>query len=151
MRRAERATSAIRAGDAAALGALMNIGQAGEANFIHEVTALGQVRETYAIPSLDSDDELHARALDNSALWRVTGKSGASSPETDLMCDIASVVNGVLGARYCEPRRIAVICKTEAVQLVKDALISGYYTPRGLSANLVEQVYPCQGVGIFAV
>lgn len=151
MRRADRATSAIRAGDAAGLGALMNIGQAGEANLIHDVSALGQVREVFNMPDCDSDAELHARADDNSALWRESGRSGASSPETDLLCDIASVVPGVLGARYCEPNRVAILCRTECVQLAIDALVGGYYAPRGFPAALVEQVYPCQGVGIFAV
>ena len=73
------------------------------------------------------------------------------SPETDLLCDIAGVVTGVLGARYCEPNRVAILCKTECVQLVIDALVGGYYSPRGFAAPLVEQVYPCQGVGIVAV
>ena len=151
MRRADRATSAIRAGDAAGLGALMNIGQAGEANLIHDVTALGQVREVFNLPACDSDAELHARADDNSALWRESGRSGASTPETDLLCDLAGVVQGVLGARYCEPNRVAILCKTECVQLVIDALVGGYYAPRGFAAPLVEQVYPCQGVGLVAI
>ncbi len=151
MRRADRATSAIRAADPAALGMLMNIGQAGEANYFHDVAPMGLSRETYAIPSCDSDQELFARAADNNALWRETGRSGASTIETDLLCDIASVIPGVLGARYCEPGRVAILCKSEVVQLVKDALINGYYTPRGLPVSCVEQIFPCQGVGIFAV
>ncbi|HLX61863.1 MAG TPA: hypothetical protein VKX17_11320 [Planctomycetota bacterium] len=151
MRRADRAAQVIRAGDAAALGALMNISQAGEANFFHDVAPMGRIAQTLAIPSCVSDEEMLALADSAEPLWRQTGKSGASTPETDLLCDIASGVPGVLGARYCEPQRVVILCKTENVQILKDELISGYYSPRGLAVNLVEQIYACQGVGVLAV
>lgn len=151
MRRAERAAQVIRSSDAAALGALMNISQAGESNIFHQVAPMGRIEQTLAIPSCAGDEEILSLADHADPLWRQAGKSGASTPETDLLCDIAFGVPGVQGARYCEPHRIVVLCKAENVQILKDELISGYYAPRGLPVELVEEVYACQGAGILAV
>ena len=151
MRRADRAANVIRSGDAAAFGALMNIGQSGESNVFHEIAPMGLIEQTFAIPSCVSDAEILSLADHCDPLWQQSGKSGASSVETDLLCDIASGVSGVMGARYCEPMRVAFLCKTEVVQILKDQLISGYYSPRGLPVELVEQVYPCQGLGVLAI
>src|ERR1043165_8798569 len=148
MRRAERAASVIRAGDAAALGALMNISQAGEANILHQVAPMGRIEQTLAIPACTSDEEILSLAEHTDPLWKQSGKPGASTTETDLLCDIANGIAGVQGARYCEPNRIAILCKAENLQILKDELISGYYTPRGLPVTLVEEVYACQGVGV---
>jgi hypothetical protein len=65
-----------------------------------------------------------------------------------LLCDLASGVNGVLGARWSGAQRVAIICKKEVLQLLFDRLTSGYYTPRNLPAGLATQVFPCRGAGI---
>ncbi|MEI6234836.1 MAG: hypothetical protein WCT04_17415 [Planctomycetota bacterium] len=151
MRRSDRAANVIRSGDAAAFGALMTIGQAGEANIFHDVAPMGRIAGTFAIPSYACDETIHSLADNVDPLWKQTGKSGASSPETDLICDVATAITGVLGARYCDPMRVVILCKTEVLQIVKDELVSSYYTPRGLPTDLIEQVYPCQGAGVVAI
>ena len=151
MQRAARAANAIRRGDAAELGAYMNIGQAGEASLFHELTPGGLVEQTRQIIHCSGDGELLAMAGHVEALWKQTGRSGASTPETDLLCDLAAGVNGVLGARYCEPQRAAVLCKREALSAVLDRLTAGYYTPRHLPPTLAQQVFPCRGAGVLAI
>ena len=151
MRRSDRAANVLRSGDAVAFGALMNTSQAGEANTFHNVAPMGRIVDTFAIPSCASDDEILSLADHVDPLWKQPGKSGASSDETDLLCDIAMGISGVLGARYCEPMRVLLLCKTEVVQTLKDEWVSGYYSPRGLPVDLVEQIYPCQGAGVIAI
>ena len=152
IRRAHRAADVIRAADALALAALMNVSQAGECTTFNEVNALGQTLATFAVPSCVSDAELEAQLLGDEPLWRQTGKSGASTIETDqLFCDIALSLNGVLGARYVEPNRIAILCKAEISEMVLATLHSAYYGPREFAMPLAEQIFPCQGAGIIAI
>jgi hypothetical protein len=148
IQRAARAAGALRSGDAAALASYMNIGQAGETDVIHSLSAGGLIEAVYPIPAACSDDELLSMSDHADALWRQTGRSAASTVETSLLCDLAMGVHGVLGARWSSAQRIVVLCKSESVQLLVERLIGSYYAPRKLSYALVSQVFPCRGVGI---
>jgi len=151
MQRGERAKGAIRKGDAAEIGALMNAGQVGEAALWQQLSAGGIVEAIHPILHASSDEELLSMADHADSLWRQSGCSGASTPETDLLCDLAGGINGVLGARWMYPQRISVVCKKEVLSLVRDRLTAGYYLPRGLSPSLLMQVYPCRGAGLIGI
>ncbi len=150
LQRAARASRAIRKGDAAELGMLMNIGQAGEAGQYHELSPGGLVEQTHAIPTCVSDGEVQAMADHVESIWKQTGHSGGSSAETDLLCDLAAGVHGVLGARYVEPQRVAILCKREAASAVLERLTAGYYAPRNLPPALAQQIFPCRGAGVLS-
>jgi len=151
MQRAERAKGAIRKGDAAELGALMTVGQVGEAAVWHQLSAGGIVEAVFPIVHASSDEELMSLADHGDSLWRQSGCSGASSPETDLICDLAAGTPGVLGARWVYPQRVAIICKKEVISLVQDRLTAGYYLPRKLSSSLLMRIFPCRGAGLIDV
>jgi len=147
-RRAQRAMEAIRRGDADALGVLMNIGHAAD-----EVTGLrishgGAIEERFEIPDSYTSDALETMAFHGDPLWKQPGRSLAGSPETDLLVGLAQSVNGVYGARRVGDQLVAAICKKEVVQFVKERLVGGYYSERGLPTNLVSQVHACRGVSI---
>lgn len=147
--RAARAADALRSGDAARIAAYMNIGQVGEASLCHELTASGRVVSARPIVQASSDDELASMAEHGDPLWRQSGRSAASSPETDLLCDLALNIPGVLGARWSGSQRVAILCKQENVKTVLDGLNGAYYVPRTLDiAAHAAQVFPCRGLGI---
>jgi galactokinase len=149
LQRAARAADALRSGDAARIAAYMNIGQFGEAAITHELTASGRVVSTRPIVHASSDDELASMAEHGDPLWRQSGRSGASSPETDLLCDLALNIPGVLGARWSGSQRVAILCKHENVKTVLEGLNGAYYVPRNLDiAAHAGQVFPCRGIGI---
>jgi len=143
-----RASEAIRRADPLELGALMTVGQVGEASLYHELSPSGRIEAIHGIVHASGDDELASMTEQAAPLWRQSGFWGGSTPDTDLLCDLALGVNGVLGARLSEPGRIVAICKQEALVPLLERLNGGYYIPRGLPATLVGQVFPCRGVGI---
>lgn len=149
MARSARAASALRSGDMAAIAAYMNIGQVGEASLYHRLTASGRVDETFPIIQASSDEELTSMSEQGDPLWRQSGRSGASTPETDLLCDLALNIPGVLAARWSGSQRVAIVCKHEVVKLLIDGLNLAYYSPRSLAVGaLATQVFPCRGVSI---
>ncbi|HYG76995.1 MAG TPA: hypothetical protein VEK08_18460 [Planctomycetota bacterium] len=148
MQRAMRAQEAIRAADATELGALMNIGQVGEATLFHELSPSGIIEKVHRIVHPGNDDELASLTEQAAPLWKQSGFWGSSTPETDLLCDLAQGVPGVLGARLSEPCRIVAICTHAALVPLLERLTSGYYIPRGLPSTLAGQVFACRGIGI---
>ena len=147
--RAARAADALRGGDAARIAAFMNIGQSGEAAFHQRLSAGGRIEDTFPIHHASSDEELLSMAEHGDPLWRQSGCSAASNPETDLLADIALNVPGVLAARWSGAQRVAIVCKHENTKLLMDALTGAYYAPRNLlTAGFVTQVSPCRGVSL---
>jgi galactokinase len=148
IQRAARAAGALRSGDVAALASYMNIGQLGETDIYHELSAGGLVEAVRSIPSVCSDEELLSMSEHADALWRQAGRSGASTPETSLLCDLALGVPGVLAARWSSAQRVAILVKHESIQLLTDRLVGAYYSPHNLPQSLVSQIFPCRGVGL---
>lgn len=148
IQRAARAANLIRKGDAAGLGELLNIGQIGEAGMYHELSPSGLVEHAHSMIHAGDDAELDSLAEHVDPLWKQSGFWGGSAPETDLLCDLAQGVNGVYGARCCEPERIIVIVKKEALVPLLERLSTGYYGPRNLPATYASQVFPCRGAGV---
>lgn len=147
-RRAQRAMEAIRRGDAEGLGALLNIGHAAD-----EVTGLrinhgGVTEESFPLPEVYTTDALETMGYHSDPLWRQPGRSVAGSTETDLLVGLAQSVSGVFGARRAGDQLVAILCKKEVVQFVKERLVGGYYSDRGLSNTLVSQVHACRGVSL---
>ena len=149
MQRSARAADALRSGDVTRLAAYMNIGQVGEASNYHKLSASGRIEATLPIHQASSDEELLSMSDHGDPLWRQSGRSGGSTPETDLLADLAMNIPGVLAARWSGSQRVAILCKHEVVKLLTDALNGAYYVGRSLDVTqLVSQVFPCRGVGI---
>lgn len=147
-RRAQRAMEAIRRGDAEALGLLMNVGHAADEVVGLRISHGGAVEERFDIPDSHSSDALETMAYHGDPLWKQPGRSLAGSPETDLLVGLAQSITGVYGARRVGDQLVAVICKKEIVQFVKERLVGGYYAERNLPTNLVSQVHSCRGVSL---
>jgi len=148
IQRAARATNLIRKGDAAGLGELLNIGQIGEASMLHELSPGGLIEAAHPMIHAGDDAELDSLAEHVDPLWKQSGFWGGSTPETDLLCDLAQGVSGVYGARCCEPERVVILCKKEALTPLLERLATGYYGPRNLPASFATQVFPCRGAGV---
>ncbi len=149
LQRAARAGDALRHADLGRIAAFMNIGQVGEASVSHELTASGRVESVRPILHGTGDDELLSMSEHGDPLWRQSGRSAGSSLETDLLCDLALNVPGVLAARWSGTQRVAILCKLESYKMLVENLNSAYYLPRQLEATaLTAQIFPCRGVGV---
>ena len=149
LQRSQRAGDALRHADIGRIAAFMNIGQVGEAATSSELTASGRVESVRPIIHASSDDELLSMVEHGDPLWRQSGCSAGSSAETDLLCDLAMNVPGVLAARWSGTQRVAILVKLESFKMLLENLNSAYYLPRNLQTNaLTAQVFPCRGVGI---
>ncbi len=96
------------------------------------VLSYSDARLNRLIADVTSDDP--ARYVD-AALWAQPGRYACSTPEIDLLVDIACSTKGVLGAQLAGAGLggcAMILCRSDAVGRVMSALRKGYYRPRGL-------------------
>jgi hypothetical protein len=148
VRRAQRAGELIRKGDAEGLAAVLNVAQVADASVWYQLSDGGLIEDQGAFPSLAGAHELDTLALHGDPLWKQTGTSGLGSSETDLLCELAQDLVGVLGARRVSETTVAVLCKKDNIRILIDRLVTGYYLPRQLPSTLIGQVHLCRGVSV---
>ena len=89
----------------------------------------------------------------DAALWAQPGRYACSTPEIDLLVDIACSTKGVLGAQLAGAGLggcAMILCRSDAVNRVMSALRKGYYQPRGLKFD-VHLCHPVAGSGILSI
>ncbi len=139
------------------IGTLMRISHDGD----RVVRFTGRKTKTHVLSYSDSrldrlitevtsgDPERRADA----ALWTQPGRYACSTPEIDLLVDIACSTKGVLGAQLAGAGLggcAMILCRSDAVRGVFSALRKGYYRPRGLKFD-VHLCHPVAGSGILSI
>jgi galactokinase len=105
------------------------------------------------VPDAELDRLIAACERGESRLMMVPGSYACSTPELDSMVDIALGVEGVVGAQLAGAGLggcIMVLCRNEATERLREAMIRGYYAPAGREPQ-VEPCVPVEGSGIFEI
>jgi len=148
----------LKKGDMAGLGLLMNVSHDGDRVMRHDA---GWVPQPYTAPL--SAEYLLARIEDlesgdpqrvmRSQLHLQPGSYRCSTPELDLMVDIAQHTEGVMGAQLAGAGLggcIMALAREDATDRLVDRLTQLYYRPRGLGPQ-VSVCTPIGGSGILTL
>jgi N-acetylgalactosamine kinase len=142
----------LQRGDVAGFGRLMTLSHDGD-----RVSRLDAAGRRHALPLDVSDADLDALAASceggSTRLMTVPGSYACSTPELDSMVDLALGVEGVMGAQLAGAGLggcIMVLCRDEAVEPLREAMVRGYYQPTGRPPQ-VEPCVPVEGSGIFEI
>lgn len=153
--RAAAYSGQLAAGSLSVIGQLMNISHDGD-----RVTAKGCSRSRQPWTSPVSDAVLEALMLDlasgepsrvaRAQLARQPGSYGCSTPRIDLLVDLATSTEGVLGAQLAGAGLggcMMALVRTEAVDALRERLIRGYYEPENVPPNILV-CRPIAGAGL---
>ena len=156
--RSKMAAGALRAGDIALFGEIVNISHNGDRVTRANGTG-GRVPVDNAIPNayiqqwvsdLESGDPAR---MERARLWRIPGGYNVSLPELDMIVDMALAGKGVVAARVVGAGlggAVHVIVHKDNVRAVLTNIARTYYEPRGLDP--AAEVYsPVGGSGVFAI
>lgn len=153
--RSRMAAELLAAGRVAEFGKLMNISHDGDRVVIHDDDWIPRsypyrVSNGYLLDLIDDlesgDPERVTRAQ---LLWQ-PGAYGCSTPEIDLMVDVALKVPGVLGAQLAGAGLggcMMVLVHQDATTELAERLNALYYAPRGLEPD-VSVCTPIAGSGV---
>jgi len=156
--RSRMAAAALRTGDIALFGEIINISHNGDR--MTRVSGTGRrtpvdnaIPDAYIqqrISDLESGDPARMK---QARLWRMPGGYGVSLPELDTIVDTALASKGVVAARVVGAGlggAVHVIVHKDDIQAVLTNIARTYYEPRGLDP--VAEVYsPVGGSGVFAI
>ena len=156
--RSRLAADALRRGDVAAFGEIVNVSHNGD-----RVTRLDENGDRVAVSNALPDDQLGRRIADLesgdparagcAALWRIPGGYDVSLPELDIIVDAALETPGVVAARVVGAGlggSVHVVTHTDHVEQVIDRITKSYYEPRGLDP--AAAVYtPVAGSGVLDI
>ena len=154
----------LKRGDMVEFGRLMNISHDGDRVVRHEEgwTRTGTVRpQPHAAPTSTGYLLEHIENLESGDLTRVMrsqlhlqpGSYRCSTPELDLMVDIAQRTDGVMGAQLAGAGLggcIMALAREEATDRLVEGLMRLYYQPRGLEPQ-VSVCTPIGGSGILSL
>ena len=145
--RSERFAEVLARGDLATVARFMKASHDGD----RAVTWASGQAEAFAVDT--SDPGLRRLAHDGVDLLACSGAYTCSTPDIDLMVDLAAAVPGVVGAQLAGAGLggcMMVLLAAEALASVTAALTQGYYEPRGLAPEL-HVCSPVEGAGLLSV
>ena len=94
---------------------------------------------------------LRSLAECGAALWQQPGSYACSTPETDLMVDLARGCPGTLGAQIAGVGLggcVMILAQRDSVAAVEDVLRRKYYEPRGIEPG-ISVCQPTRGSQVF--
>jgi len=155
--RSKKAAEFLHQGDIAAFGQLIRFSHEGDRISIRSsstrITVESELDDTVLdqlIKALRSGNPHHAA---NAQLYKQPGGYAVSCEELDTLVDIASDVDGVLGAGRIGAGLggcISALVEADRVQPLVQAVTAEYYQPRNLP-TAVEVCFPVAGAGVFGL
>ena len=152
--RSDMAGQMLRERNVKGFGELMNIGHEGDrvtrlagGRRVANDNSLPDAKLDWLIADAESGD---AARVERARLWRQPGGYNVSTPEQDILVDVARGVPGVVGARLVGAGlggSVIILVEERQAQAVISALSTEYYGPRGLPLK-AEFVRPVDGSGI---
>jgi len=150
--RSRHCAQMLQRGDVAAFGRLMRVSHDGDR--VSRLDAAGRRRPVPpGVPGAELEGLAAAAERGEASLMMVPGSYRCSTPELDSMVDIALGVEGVVGAQLAGAGLggcIMVLCRNEAVEPLREAMVRGYYEPAGRRPQ-VEPCVPVEGSGVFEI
>lgn len=153
--RSRMAADLLAEGRVAEFGQLMNVSHNGDRVVVHD--ANGQARPyTYRVSNsylLDLLEDLESGDPERvlaAQLHRQPGAYGCSTPEIDLMVDLALQVPGVMGAQLAGAGLggcMMVLAHRDATERLAEHLVEFYYRPKGIPVD-VAVCTPVAGSGV---
>jgi galactokinase len=162
--RSKKAAEFLRQGDIAAFGQLISLSHEGDRISVSKRASGAKLMRKGServnleaefdnqtldqlIEALRSGDRLQ---VENARLYKQPGGYAVSCEELDMLVDIASDVDGVLGAGRIGAGLggcISALVEADRVQHLIQAVTAEYYQPRNLSTT-VEVCFPVAGAGL---
>lgn len=140
----------LERGDVTGFGRLMVVSHDGDR--VSRLDASGQRQPLpLDVPDAALDALIAASERGEERLLTVPGSYACSTPELDSMVDIALSVEGVAGAQLAGAGLggcIMVLCRDDATEPLRNAMIRHYYEPAKREPQ-VEVCVPVEGSGIF--
>jgi len=142
----------LEQGDVAGFGRLMTVSHDGDR--VSRLDAAG-CRQPLPLDLSEGEFDRLIAACERGGvpLMMIPGSYACSTPELDSMVDIALGVEGVVGAQLAGAGLggcIMVLCRDEAAERLREAMVRGYYEPAGREPQ-VEPCVPVEGSGIFEI
>ncbi len=137
----------LAAGDIAAVGRAMAISHDGDRVAARRNTAHAKA-EPFEFATTDARlEELAEGEVD---LATLPGAYACSTPEIDHLTDLATALDGVIGAQLSGAGLggcIMVLLRRQAVERLEKVLVEGYYAPRGIAPRIYI-CHPVQGADV---
>ncbi len=156
--RSRIAADLLEAGRVADFGRLMNVSHNGDRVVVHDADWAPrpypyQVSNAYILDLMDDLESGDPERVSAAQLQWQPGAYGCSTPEIDLMVDVALQVPGVAGAQLAGAGLggcMMVLAHKDAGEMLAHRLAEAYYAPRGLEPD-VAVCTPIAGSGVIGL
>ena len=153
--RSRLAADLLGTGQVGEFGQLMSVSHDGDRVVAHDedgnpVPYRYRVSNAYILDLMASLESGYPARVEAAQLQWQPGAYGCSTPEIDLMVDLATSVPGVAGAQLAGAGLggcMMVLAHRDAAELVATELREGYYAPRSLKPD-VSVCVPVAGSGV---